>query len=114
MTDTKIMIEFWKFFIHKRQFTILAMIAFTLAGIVSLLMIPKESAPEVKIPIGIVTVALPGASAENVEQLVTNKLEDGLNNLANLDKITSSSQEGVSMVTVQFLEIGRASCRERV
>jgi multidrug efflux pump len=97
------MLNFWKFFLHNRQFTMLVMVALTVAGFYSLQQIPKESAPEVRVPIGVVTVLLPGASAEEVERLITNKLEDGLNNLNNLDKITSSSRESVSSVVVQFV-----------
>ncbi len=97
------MLRFWKFFLHNKQFTILVMVALTLAGAYSLNAIPKESAPEVRVPIGVVSVVLPGASAEEVERLITNKLEDSLNNLENLDKITSSSREGVSSVIVQFI-----------
>ena len=79
------------------------MVALTAAGIFSLNAIPKESAPEVRVPIGLVSVVLPGASASDVERLITNKLEDGLNNITNLDKITSSSRESVSSVVVQFI-----------
>lgn len=96
------MFPLWNFFINKRQFTILLMVALLAAGVFSLISIPKESAPEVRIPIGIVSTILPGASASDVEQLITNKIEDGVDNLENLDKITSSSREGVSVVSVQF------------
>ncbi len=79
------------------------MIALVAAGLFSLNAVPKESAPEVRVPIGVVSVVLPGASAEDVERLVTNKLEDGLNNINHLDKMTSSSHESVSSVVVQFV-----------
>lgn len=72
------------------------------AGTYSLLSIPKESAPEVRIPVGIISTVLPGGSAEDVEQLVTNEIEAGVANLENLDTLNSSSREGISMVTVQF------------
>ena len=97
------MLRFWKFFLHNRQFAILVMFALTAAGLYSLIGIPKENSPEVRIPIGIVTDVLPGASAADVERLITNKLEDGLNNIKNLDKLTSTSHEGLSVVVVQFL-----------
>jgi len=64
--------------------------------------IPKESAPEVIIPIGIVTSALPGASPSDVEDLVTNVLEDSIKNVDGLHRLTSSSREGLSMVTAEF------------
>lgn len=97
------MLRFWKFFLHNRQFSYLVIVALLAAGIFDLIAIPKENAPEVRVPIGIVTTALPGASAADVERLVTNKMEDGLNNIKNLDKITSTSHQGLSVVVVQFL-----------
>jgi multidrug efflux pump subunit AcrB len=66
------------------------------------LAIPKESAPEVIIPVGVVSTVLRGASAEDTEKLITNKLEPEIANVENIDKVTSSSQEGVSVITAQF------------
>ena len=82
------MLPLWNFFIEKRQFTALLIIALTAWGTAAVIAITKESAPEVSIPVGIVSVALPGASSEDVERLVTNKLEERLNNLPNLDVLT--------------------------
>lgn len=93
---------FWKFFIDKHHFTILLTIVLILAGIVALIAIPKESSPEVQIPVGIVSTVLPGASAEDVERLITNKIEDRVLGLERVSKVTSSSGEGVSSVTVEF------------
>lgn len=93
---------FWIFFLKKRAFTYLLMAVLVLAGIVSLVAIPKESSPEVIIPIGVVSTVLRGASAEDVEKLLTNKLEGEIVNVENVDKVTSSSREGVSVITAQF------------
>jgi multidrug efflux pump subunit AcrB len=65
------------------------MTAFTLAGLFALSVIPKESSPEVIIPIGVVSTVLRGASAEDTEKLITNKLEDEISNVENIDKVTS-------------------------
>ena len=92
----------WNFFLQKRQFTFLLIAAVTLWGLVSVVKITKESAPEVSIPVAIVSTVLPGASAEDVERLVTNKIEEHLANVENLDTLTSTSQDGLSIVTVQF------------
>lgn len=78
------------------------MILLVLWGGVAAIRITKESAPEVQIPIGIVTTVLPGGSAEDVERLVTNKLEDRLANLTDLKNLTSVSREGVSIITAEF------------
>ncbi|MCF7843827.1 efflux RND transporter permease subunit [Candidatus Gracilibacteria bacterium] len=92
----------WIFFLKKRAFTFLLMTVFTLAGLYSLLNIPKESAPEVIIPVGVVSTVLRGASAEDTEKLITDKIEDEVANVENVDKVTSSSREGISIVTAQF------------
>ncbi len=96
------MISFWTFFLKKRQFTVLVIFALIVMGLFALNRIPKESAPEVRIPVGIVTAVFPGASAEDVEKLVTNKIEDGIANIENLNKLTSSSREGVAIITAEF------------
>lgn len=73
-----------------------------LAGFYAVLSIPKESSPEVQIPIGVVTTVLPGASADDVEKLITDKIEDRVIGIENVSKVTSSSGDGVSSVTVEF------------
>ena len=50
----------------------------------------------------LVITVYPGVSAEEIEQLVTNKVETELNDLPNLDNIQSSSEEGRSTVSVSF------------
>lgn len=96
------MIPFWTFFLKKRQFTVLVIIALIAMGLYALNMIPKESAPEVRIPVGIVSAVFPGASAEDVEKLVTNKIEDRIANIENLNKLTSTSRESVAVITAEF------------
>lgn len=96
------MLPLWNFFLKKRQFTVLLVVALIGSGTYALLSIPKENAPEVRIPVGIVSTPLPGASAVDVEQLITDEIEAGVANLENLDTLTSTSREGLSMVTVQF------------
>ncbi len=78
------------------------MFSLSVVGLYSLIVIPKESSPEVIIPMGIVTTTLRGGSAEDTEKLLTNKVEDEVTNLENIDKVTSSSREGVSVVVAQF------------
>lgn len=92
----------WNFFLKKQQFTLLLVFALCAAGAYSVLAIPKESSPEIIIPIGIVSTALPGASPADVEELVTNVLEDSISNVDGLDRLTSSSREGFSMITAEF------------
>lgn len=97
------MISIWNFFLERRAFTILVMVALLVSGAVSIIALPKESTPEVVIPIGIVSTVLPGATAADVERLVTDKLEPSIENVANIDKVTSTSRQGVSIITAQFI-----------
>ncbi len=93
----------WEFFIRHNRFSYLIVIALILTGGYTLLSIPRESAPEVEVPIGIVTTILPGAPAADVEALVTNEIERGLlGSLDEVKEITSTSREGISTVVVQF------------
>lgn len=78
------------------------MVVLIAGGLFAALSIPKESSPEVQIPMGIVTTVLPGASAEDVETLITNKLEDRIIGLERVSKVTSTSGDGVSAITVEF------------
>ncbi|MBP9842876.1 MAG: efflux RND transporter permease subunit, partial [Candidatus Pacebacteria bacterium] len=92
----------WLFFLKKRQFTWLLMLSLIGAGAYAVYIIPKESAPEVIVPIGIVTTVYPGASAADMEELVTNKLESNLESLDGVKKVTSTSRDGISSITVEF------------
>ncbi len=92
----------FEFFVRNTRFGYLFILAITGLGVYSLLAIPRESSPEVVIPVGIVQTILPGAPAADVESLVTNEIERGLVSLENVKQITSVSREGVSVVTVEF------------
>ncbi|MFH0846046.1 MAG: efflux RND transporter permease subunit [Patescibacteria group bacterium] len=95
--------DFWTFFIRKRAFTSLLVISLTIAGIFSLVKITKESSPEIQIPLAIVSTFLPGSSAYDTERLITDKIEDQLiNNLDTVSKVSSTSGEGISSITVEF------------
>jgi len=95
--------NFWNFFLNNRQFSYVVLITLILFGFQSLLTIPRESSPEVQVPVAIVTTVFPGASTVDVERLLTDKIEERLeNNLENVNNITSTSREGISTVVVEF------------
>ncbi len=84
------MLWLWNFFLERRQFSYVLIATLAVAGFYALANIPKENAPSIIIPNGTVVAALPGASAEDIERLVTNKLEDQISGLSNLDTISSN------------------------
>lgn len=71
-------------------------------GTFSYLNLPRRLNPEVKIPLVLVSTVLPGASPADVESLVTEPLEDVLTSMNDISVITSSSQDNVSVIQVEF------------
>ncbi|HUO56001.1 MAG TPA: efflux RND transporter permease subunit [Candidatus Paceibacterota bacterium] len=96
------MLWLWNFFLDRRQFSYVLIGALVVAGFYSLAEIPKENTPSIDIPDAVVTTTLPGASAEDVETLLTNPLEDQISGISNVDTVTSDSVDGVSSIVVQF------------
>ncbi len=83
-------------------YVLMAIILF--AGISAFLSMPRENFPEIKETKIYVNSIFPGNTAEDIEKLITDPLEDKLNTVSNVVKITSTSQENVSMITVEFSE----------
>lgn len=94
--------SFWEFFIANHRFTKLLVVGFIVLGVVALNQLPKESMPEVEVPFGVVTVPFPGASPEEVEELVTDPIEDKLVGLDDLDELSSVSRSGLAQIFVLF------------
>lgn len=74
----------------------------TVVGIQSYLTIPKEAQPDITIPNIIVITLYPGVAPEDMESLITQKLEDKLNEIADVKKLSSTSTEGYSSINVEF------------
>ncbi len=71
-------------------------------GYLSLVRIPIQLKPKVSKPIITVTTDYPGAAPQEVEEQVTNPIEEKLNSVENLKEIRSSSSEGRSSITLEF------------
>ena len=97
-----ILANIWQFFTRKATISYLLMITLIIGGLYSLTTIKKESAPEIQVPVAVITTVLPGASSEDVENLVTNEIEQAVQSIENIDNITSTSRSGVSSVVVEF------------
>ena len=91
------------FFLNRSVFSYFILTALVVAGLYSIVVIGKESMPEIEVPIVNVQTPFAGAGALDVEELVTNPIEDQLKRaLDDVDSITSISQQGISIVTVNF------------
>lgn len=80
---------------------ILVFIAFVV-GLQSYFALPREGAPDIKIPVVVVSVPYFGVSSRDIESLVTIPLEKELKELDDVKKITSTSAESASAVVIEF------------
>ena len=71
-------------------------------GLKSYMGLPRESSPDVKIPFVMVMAPYAGTSPEDMENLVTRKLEQQLKGVEDLKEMTSSSSYGMSVITMEF------------
>lgn len=90
------------FFVSNFRVVILLIVLLSALGIYSYSKLPVESDPEVKIPIAIVSTTFSGAAPSDVEELVTKKIENEIGGLKNINKISSSSYNSVSAITVEY------------
>lgn len=88
----------------KRPSLILVLfIVLTFLGITSYTKLSYELLPKFSAPVVTITTVYPGASPNEVENTVTKELEDAVSSMEKVDKITSTSYEGLSVITVQLL-----------
>ena len=74
----------------------------TLLGFSSYNSLPKENFPDITIPKIYVTTIYQGQSPQNIETLVTRQLEKQMKSLKGLKKVTSNTQQNVSIITCEF------------
>ena len=80
------------------------MFLFLYIGISSYFTMPRENFPEISETKIYISSVYPGNTAEDIEKLITNPLEDKLKSISNVVEITSTSQEDYSIITVEFDE----------
>ena len=80
------------------------MFLFLYLGISSYFTMPRENFPEISETKIYISSVYPGNTAEDIEKLITNPLEDKLKSISNVVEITSTSQEDYSIITVEFDE----------
>ncbi|MDR0302057.1 MAG: efflux RND transporter permease subunit [Treponema sp.] len=71
-------------------------------GFFALANLPIDLYPEINPPILVVFTSYPGAGPEEVERSISRRLEAVLSGVSGLEKITSSSSKGSSMVLLEF------------
>lgn len=89
-------------YLKKLRLVILILTGIIFLGVASYQSLPRNIIPDLKIPYVIITAVLPGASPNDVEQLITVPIEDAVRSVQNIQTVQSSSQDSVSVTTIQF------------
>ena len=88
--------------VRRPVFTWVLILALVVVGVASIRGIGVDRFPNVDFPVVLVTTVLPGASPEQVETEVSDKLEETINSISGLDELRSVSYEGLSVVIARF------------
>ncbi len=88
--------------VRRPVFTWVLMLALVVVGTASTLSLGVDRFPNIDFPVVVVTTVLPGASPQQVETEVTDRIEEAVNTISGLDMLRSNSFEGLSVVVAQF------------
>ena len=87
----------------KRQSAVLVLLAMIfITGFYAYGVLPREAAPDVKIPYVIVTTTFEGVAPEDMEKLVTIPIERKLKGINGIEEVRSTSAEGISNIVIKF------------
>ncbi len=94
-------------------------LALVIAGIVALLDLPVREVPDIDPPIVNVNTTFTGANARTVETEITEVLEEAVNGIEGIKRLTSESREELSSITVEFelwrdVDVAAQDVRDRV
>ncbi|MDQ6633218.1 MAG: efflux RND transporter permease subunit [Gemmatimonadota bacterium] len=90
------------FAIRRPIITIVTMIALVVFGIAALARLQTDEFPDIDAPIVFIGIVYPGASPDQVEREVVNRLEDRISGISGLDILRSTSTDGFAQIIVQF------------
>jgi HAE1 family hydrophobic/amphiphilic exporter-1 len=105
--------------IRQPVFITMIIIALIVIGVLSYMRLGVDLMPDVSLPVIAVTVANPGVGPEEMESQVTKPIEDVLSTINGLDKLSSTSAEGVATIIAQFVlekdpQVASTEVREKV
>ncbi|MEA2784439.1 MAG: hypothetical protein QOF71_543, partial [Candidatus Eremiobacteraeota bacterium] len=78
-------------------------IALAVYGVLSYTKLGRSENPNVTFPVVVISAGYPGASPQEMERLVIKPIEDQLDGIQNLDRMSAVAQDGRAVVVVQFL-----------
>ena len=87
------------FAIRRPIITVVVTIALAVFGIAALAKLQTDEFPDIDAPIVFIGIVYPGASPDQVEREVVDRLEDRISGISGLDKLTSTSSDGFAQRT---------------
>jgi multidrug efflux pump len=88
--------------IKQSKITLFIAIAVAIVGFYFYTLLPKQENPDIAVPVAMITTIYPGASLTDIEQLITNPIENAVNEIAGFDKVESYSFNSASIVVVSL------------
>src|SRR5262245_18411007 len=73
-----------------------------LVGLVAIMALPREEEPQIKVPVADIHIAMPGASAAEVESRVSTPLERLMWEIPGVEYVYSTSQAGAALIVVRY------------
>jgi len=91
-----------RFFVRNASTVLLLVLSILVFGTLAYRSLPRESFPDVQIPVVLVSTPYIGVSPEDVESLITIPIENELAGVKDLKTMKSTSAEGVSIISLEF------------
>ena len=89
--------------VRRPVFATMLILSLTVVGLFSYQSLGVDLFPKIDLPTITVTVVNPGASPQEIETEITDKVEGAVNTVSGIDELRSTSVEGVSQVFITFL-----------
>ena len=105
--------------VRRPVFAWVLVLSLTVVGLFAFGRLGVDRFPNIDIPTISITTRLPGAAPEQIETEVTDKIEEAVNTISNIDTLSSTSSEGISQVVVSFTleknaDIAAQEVRDRI
>ena len=88
--------------VEQRKVILFISLVVVIFGMYSYYVIPKQENPHIKVTASMITTVYPGASPEDMEQLVTKKIEDAASEISEYKHVSSESVKNVSVVIIAY------------
>ena len=93
--------KFAEYFIISKL-TILFIIACILLGVLAIILTPREENPQILVPGAEVFVTMPGASSQEIEELILYPLEAAISELTGIDHIYGNAMNSACLIMIEF------------